>query len=274
MKNIKTPFLILVLCLALSGFAHAQQQADTLKIFFAINQSNLNSKQADLLNKVIADTNLVSMEIYGYTDFLGSAAYNQQLSEKRSKAVYDYLVKKGVSKENITFVTGEGIHPNSAEENRQDLSDKGIQSHRLVQIVCSTTPQNISSNIAEKDLVKDNHIILRDIFFVGGSDEFRYEAYPALKELLAVMQKHRSLKIEIQGHICCHGDTGNDQDYNGIPLSLARAKAVYDYLAGRGISTSRIQFTGFGSSRKIYPRERTEQERTLNRRVEILILEK
>ena len=37
-------------------------------------------------------------EIGGYTDGVGSAEYNIKLSERRAKAVVDYLVSKGVRK--------------------------------------------------------------------------------------------------------------------------------------------------------------------------------
>ena len=42
--------------------------------------------------------------IVGHADVkTGSAAYNQKLSEKRAKAVYDYLVEQGVAKEKLTW---------------------------------------------------------------------------------------------------------------------------------------------------------------------------
>ena len=45
--------------------------------------------------------------IVGHTDDVGSAAYNQKLSERRAEAVRDYLVQSGLSAEIIT-VTGHG----------------------------------------------------------------------------------------------------------------------------------------------------------------------
>lgn len=41
------------------------------------------------------------LQIDGHTDNVGNDAYNQLLSEKRAKAVKDYLVKKGVAEEKI-----------------------------------------------------------------------------------------------------------------------------------------------------------------------------
>ena len=132
MKNL----VIFSLLLAISfGVAQAQQQqTDTLSIFFDIDKSVVGGNNAKSLDKLIAGKNVTSITIYGYTDFLGSVEYNQELSEKRSENVRNYLINKGINKKNIILSKGEGIHPNSTEENRRDLSDKGIQAHRIVRV--------------------------------------------------------------------------------------------------------------------------------------------
>lgn len=43
------------------------------------------------------------VEIIGYTDEIGSNDYNQKLSEKRAKAVYDFLIKEGVNEKQINW---------------------------------------------------------------------------------------------------------------------------------------------------------------------------
>jgi outer membrane protein OmpA-like peptidoglycan-associated protein len=45
--------------------------------------------------------------VNGHTDDVGTAAYNQTLSERRAAAVRDYLVQAGLSPENLS-VTGHG----------------------------------------------------------------------------------------------------------------------------------------------------------------------
>jgi outer membrane protein OmpA-like peptidoglycan-associated protein len=42
------------------------------------------------------------VEIIGHTDNVGSADYNQQLSIRRSAAVVNWLVKKGIKKERLS----------------------------------------------------------------------------------------------------------------------------------------------------------------------------
>ena len=50
----------------------------------------------------------VRYEIRGYTDSTGSADYNIGLSDRRAKSVQGYLVKKGVSADQVRSVNGFG----------------------------------------------------------------------------------------------------------------------------------------------------------------------
>jgi outer membrane protein OmpA-like peptidoglycan-associated protein len=68
------------------------------------------------------------------------------------------------------------------------------------------------------------------------------------------------------------GLDGRDADNGSADLSVQRAKFVYDFLVDKGIKKSRMSYKGFGASNKLYPLERTERERTLNRRVEIRVI--
>ncbi|UAY51907.1 OmpA family protein [Ferruginibacter albus] len=69
------------------------------KIYFATGSAKLLAKSNPGLNTVasalMADPNL-KLDINGHTDNTGKPDKNQTLSEARAKAVYDYLVKKGV----------------------------------------------------------------------------------------------------------------------------------------------------------------------------------
>lgn len=94
------------------------------------------------------------------------------------------------------------------------------------------------------------------------------ESRGKLYELLLVLEKNPSLKIEIQGHLCCMPVDRTD-------LSTQRAKAIYNFLVNNKISKERLSYKGFGSTIPIYPLpEKDENERAANRRVEILIVNK
>lgn len=68
-------------------------------IYFTTGSSKLLAKSFKSLNDVVKilndDTNL-KLNINGHTDNTGSAEKNQVLSTNRAKAVYDYLLKKGI----------------------------------------------------------------------------------------------------------------------------------------------------------------------------------
>lgn len=66
---------------------------------FDFDKADLNQHNRELLSR-IAGILLISkgygLSVFGYTDDVGSAEYNQQLSVRRAKAVEDYLVQAGI----------------------------------------------------------------------------------------------------------------------------------------------------------------------------------
>ncbi|MFT3824575.1 MAG: OmpA family protein [Chitinophagaceae bacterium] len=68
-------------------------------IFFVTGSSKLLARSNNSLDEVAKlmteDANL-KLDIEGHTDNVGKPAANQLLSENRAKAVYDYLLKKGI----------------------------------------------------------------------------------------------------------------------------------------------------------------------------------
>lgn len=64
----------------------------------------------------------VTAEFYGHTDSTGPAAYNQNLSENRARAVVNYLVGKGVAPNRLTargFGESQPAALNNTKEGRQ-----------------------------------------------------------------------------------------------------------------------------------------------------------
>lgn len=66
---------------------------------FDFNKATLTAAgtaKLDEAAKVLGENPTVKLNVEGHTDGVGSAAYNQGLSERRAKAVVAYLVGKGV----------------------------------------------------------------------------------------------------------------------------------------------------------------------------------
>lgn len=99
---------------------------------------------------------------------------------------------------------------------------------------------------------------------------------PVLQKLLTALNENTKLRIEIQGHVCCtlNGADGMDLDTREMKLSENRAKAIYDYLVGKGISRNRLSYKGFGRTKPKVEIETNSEQEQLNRRVEIMIIEK
>lgn len=74
----------------------------------------------------------LTLQVEGYTDSVGSDAYNQTLSENRANAVRDFLVKQGVPAASIT-ATGYGKNDPVADNSTK----AGRQQNRRVQLVVS-----------------------------------------------------------------------------------------------------------------------------------------
>lgn len=81
--------------------------ADTL---FDFNKATLKPEGKEALDELFLKLFGMKLEVIvttGYTDSIGTDAYNQKLSLKRAEAVKAYLVEKGVE-ENRVYVEGKG----------------------------------------------------------------------------------------------------------------------------------------------------------------------
>lgn len=94
-------------------------------IFFDTGKWELREKSKTELNELIRfmqDNPQVRGEISGHTDNVGEKKANQELSLKRAKSVYDYLVQNGIEPQRLTY-KGYGdtqpAAPNDSEENKQ-----------------------------------------------------------------------------------------------------------------------------------------------------------
>ena len=91
------------------------------------------------------------------------------------------------------------------------------------------------------------------------------EAYPELDRLIELLNKNKTVNIEIAGY---SDDQSNDRVEKII--ALRRAKAVAKYLTMHGLNENRITVKSYGNSRPLVPGA-NEKARKKNRRVEIIV---
>lgn len=80
---------------------------DSNNIAFEFGQSSLTQNSFPFLDKVIQflkEQPQIKISIQGHTDSQGSALFNQKLSEVRAKACLNYIVNKGVSATQLTYI--------------------------------------------------------------------------------------------------------------------------------------------------------------------------
>lgn len=75
-------------------------------IFFKTDAYQLLPNSSAELKKIVQfakNNSQLTFEIGGHTDNVGEEEYNQKLSEKRAKSVYDYLIKSGIDPSRLTY---------------------------------------------------------------------------------------------------------------------------------------------------------------------------
>jgi outer membrane protein OmpA-like peptidoglycan-associated protein len=91
---------------------------------------------------------------------------------------------------------------------------------------------------------------------------------PVLDGLVEVIRGLRTgTKVLVEGHTDDSGNPAYDLD-----LSFRRARAVVEYLRGRGVPAERLDFAGRGAKQPLAP-GRSPEARALNRRVEFRLVQ-
>lgn len=94
--------------------------------YFPIDKAYLTgyskNKIANLVEMLLKNPNYL-VRLWGYTDDLASAEYNQKLSEKRAEAVMRFMTSMGFDRSRIVATNGLGeanpVAPNTNEQNRR-----------------------------------------------------------------------------------------------------------------------------------------------------------
>ncbi len=275
----------------------AQKKNDTFSVYFDLDIAELNPSAKTTIDSLLYFEKIrrdVQMSIIGYADFLNSDEYNLLLSRRRAGNVKAFLAGSGIDPTLIKLLVGKG------EVKRSDTIGKlkGIPKDRRVDIVmeyaqASRTTRDtvihmkpgdkliIPPSTSDPDfditaVAKGKTFILKNIYFPMGRHFPKQQSYEDLDMLLEAMQENPYLSIQVEGHVCCVRDVPDayDLDSRNLDLSVNRARFIYEWLKARGIAQRRIRYAGYGRSRPIIPDEQTEEEASINRRVEIRILDK
>lgn len=100
---------------------------------FDLDKSFIREYYKPMLNRVaniMQQNPSYKIMLVGHTDFEGSATYNYQLGQRRSMAVRDYLIRKGVSPNNIQISSYGEANPKDSNN-----TNEGRQRNRRTEII-------------------------------------------------------------------------------------------------------------------------------------------
>ncbi len=115
--------------------------------------------------------------------------------------------------------------------------------------------------------VTANKLELKEkIYFDTGKATIKPESHGILDEAAQVLVAHPEVKkVRVEGHTDSSGSASAN-----TALSQARAKAVREYLVGKGVAADRLSAKGYGPTRPIAD-NKTAEGREANRRVDFTI---
>jgi len=106
------------------------------EIHFDFDKSTLKPEAQTILKRnirILKDNPDAKVRIAGYTSASGTEEYNRKLSERRAKAVEDYLVNEGrISPDRLTRIGYGESDPESYEAAPEELNSKAAKSNMRV----------------------------------------------------------------------------------------------------------------------------------------------
>ena len=122
-----------------------------------------------------------------------------------------------------------------------------------------------SKDIPLQPIEVNASLVLKNILFDTKSAQLQAVSMIEINKLLQLLTENPTLKIQINGHT---DNVGSPAD--NMKLSADRAKAIVDYLIGKGVDLKRLTFKGFGETKPIAD-NKTDAGKALNRRTEFVI---
>jgi outer membrane protein OmpA-like peptidoglycan-associated protein len=108
-------------------------------------------------------------------------------------------------------------------------------------------------------------VSLSGILFDVGKATLKPASQLSVAKLAGILIVFPKMNLSIEGYT----DSTGTNELN-MRLSADRARSVYEFLMGQGISNSRMRYQGFGPDNPVAPND-TEANRAKNRRVEVVL---
>ena len=131
-------------------------------------------------------------------------------------------------------------------------------------------PEKIDLNLDYNLSLDQSDYDVKAIYYDFGKASITADSKLQLDKLADVMKNNPFSSLEVKAYADCRGS-----EQTNMRLSIARSKAVKDYLISKGINSSRISTESMGATNFVNncykPEMCTEEEHALNRRAEFNI---
>jgi flagellar motor protein MotB len=243
--------------------------------------NDVQEKTSDMAKMALLKTSLPNIEKYenaqirtlysAESEFMKDAVFNVELLSSRKKIGTDNWIFRNVPKKyTITekFIPEDSTYIYVVDQQMtlmatfpayNELFSLGFKDVRIIIFVLKDAAEKELHN-----LIKINGAFADSYF--DRSDRLTSNAYIMLDQIIKLMNKYLSLKLEVAVHTDSSGTPGSS-----LALSQLHSQLLVGYLINRGINAKRLIPTGFGGSKPIAPNF-LEKDRKLNRRIDFIII--
>ncbi len=297
-----------VMCTLIFMMLLAQLFAQDTSMILHFNHNSIVVKPIDeaYFVSAIIKNKYDSVVVIGHCDSTGNESYNLQLSKERADRVKQLAIKHGLKNKYIKLCVGKGEQDLISKE----ATENALQQNRRVEVLLtknSITRKKELALVPKKKVKKEvkaeplvqraetdaveatkeklknftykvgEKIVLENLQFFGSTHKLMPASVPIVKAMLDILKRKPTLEIAINGHVCCvvpdnYNFDGFDLESGTPDLSVQRALAIYNIFVNEGIKKERLSYKGFGATQKLFPLEENEQQKSLNRRVEFVIV--
>ena len=136
----------------------------------------------------------------------------------------------------------------------------------IIDLLGQTGEEKVVQDFYLERIEVGTKVVLENIYFQTGKAVLRPESNDALDQVYRFLENNPGMKLEISGHTDNTGSLRINQK-----LSRDRARAVVNYLVGRGIPESMLVYEGYADTQPLASND-TVEDRKKNRRVEFKVL--
>jgi OmpA-OmpF porin, OOP family len=290
----KWPIVILS-CLTLNGFLCTAQTRDSINIRDTVVAGDTLrvSEVVTTRDSVQSDTAVVSQSVTKQDTVrthaveTGSTAAKNEIANSQDPDVTNMLAHGKVmdartSKGIKALIHYSSIPTGSISGHFNDSTFSfEIFGTAKYQITAEAKGYNPRTIIVDPKDIAQNQRLMRDIRLMPAGETIRLEhlifpqgkstigrgSFQELDEIAMMMKENERIVIQLEGHT---DNVGNAKA--NLKLSEQRVDAVKKYLIKSGISKNRVKVKSFGGAKPLR-NEMTPEDRAMNRRVEMRILE-